>query len=327
MVLLLSESDIKTHISLLECIEINEKGFVELSKGSVVAPIRSRIGIEERNGVFLSMPSYVPNLDIVTTKIVAIYKDNPKKYNLPTIHSVVVVQDVKTGEILSIMDGSSITALRTAVACAIATKYLSRKDSKIVGVYGTGVVARANLLAVSKIRNIEMAKVYSRSNAHRKMFVSNISKNINAEVLACDNNKEPLRDADVVITATTSKKPVFDGRFLEDGTHINAFGNYEPDSRELDTETIIRSKIIVDSTDACLSEAGDLIIPLKQGNISRHHIYGELGEIISGKKEGRENSDEITLFKSVGIAFQDSVTTKIIYERSKEMGIGTNVEI
>jgi ornithine cyclodeaminase/alanine dehydrogenase len=225
------------------------------------------------------------------------------------------------------MDGGYLTAMRTGAASGVATKYLAREDTpQTVGIFGAGVQARAQLWAVTVARDISEAYVYDPVDSVADDFVSNMSHKLGLEVTKVAS-PEAVLEADIICTATSSADPIFDGHAVRAGTHINAIGSHTPNARELDTEIIKRSKVVGDSRTACFSEAGDIMIPLSEGAIQDSHFYAELGEVITGSKDGRTGDDEITLFKSNGLAIQDAAAAKIVYGKATKEGIGVKARI
>ncbi|MEM3506915.1 MAG: ornithine cyclodeaminase family protein [Candidatus Bathyarchaeia archaeon] len=328
MTLILDKHDIESILSMKETIKIIEEAFKQFALKNVVMPLRICVNIKQYNGSLLSMPAYIGgSMDSLGLKVVTVYKQNPIKYGLPTILATIQLHDSKTGKLLALMDGTYITAMRTGAVVGVATKYLANKDSKTLGVFGAGTQGKYCILAVKEVRNIELIKVYDLIPSQMKIFCEEIYKKTGIKAIPVNNPKETVYESDIIITATTSKNPVFNGELLEKGVHINAIGAHTPDTRELDEITIKKSKIIVDSKEATLNEAGDLIIPIKKGLISSKAIYAELGEVITGKKPGRESKDEITVFKSVGLAIQDISTAKLVYEKAIKENIGKTIEI
>lgn len=325
MALLLNREEVISVLDMKDCMDVVEKAFVELANGTTVLPLR--INIEPPDGTSLYMPAYLKDMGALACKIVTVYKNNPKKFNLPTIIGKVLLQNPETGDVICIMDGSYLTAVRTGAASGVATKYLARKDKdQIAGIFGAGAQARTQLWAVSVARDISKAYVYDIFDEAVDNLIVEMSKKLNIEIIKKDS-PDKILEADIICTATTSATPVFDGAKVKEGTHINAIGSYSPDTRELDTEIIRRSKLTGDSKEACFSEPGDIIIPLKEGSINKAHFYAELGEVIVGKKHGRVDDKEITIFKSNGLAIQDAAAAKLVYEKAIKAGIGVEVEI
>jgi ornithine cyclodeaminase/alanine dehydrogenase-like protein (mu-crystallin family) len=223
------------------------------------------------------------------------------------------------------MGGNHLTAMRTAAVCGVATKYLARKDSEVLGLFGAGVEGRTQVLAIHEVRPLRRVNVFDLAPGKAASFAEEMSVATGIEIVAVDDPKAAVTGCDVVSTTTSSTIPVFEGGWLEEGTHVNAIGSHSPDVRELDSDTIARSRVVVDSKKAVLAEAGDLIVPIKEGRFSEDHISAELGELITGEKKGRSSNAEITLFKSVGLALQDSAAAAKAYELAKKRGIGIEV--
>ena len=220
-----------------------------------------------------------------------------------------------------------ITAMRTGAASGVATKYLARKDSTTLGIFGAGTQAKTQAIAICAVRNIKTIKVYDIEKARSKSYCREMSKVLNIKVLSCRNAKEVVNGCDILCTATTSKTPVFKGEWLNPGIHINGIGSFTPTTRELDEVVIMRSKLIVDSKEAALREAGDIILPITNGLITSSHIYAEIGEIVAGLKRGRINEMEITIFKSVGLALQDVATALLAYKKAGDLSLGQSLNI
>ncbi|MFH0848240.1 MAG: ornithine cyclodeaminase family protein [archaeon] len=325
MVLVLSRRDVESIITMHDCISVVRDAFMELTQGSAKMPQRVSISCPE--GASLYMPAYLSGSKSLACKIVSVYKNNPIRFGLPTTAGKVVLQDPESGEVTCFMDGTYLTAMRTGAASGLATQHLSRNDSEqSVGIFGSGIQARTQLWALSEVRDIAKALTFDVVTSAAKTFVEDMSKRFGIDVEVADSPRQ-VEQCDIICTATTSTNPVLDGNRVLEGTHINGIGSHTPTTRELDTTLIKRSKLIVDSREACLTEAGDIIIPIKEGVIREGHIHATLGDIISGVKAGREKEEEVTVFKSVGLAVQDAATARLVYERAIEASIGTSVEI
>lgn len=323
MTLILKREDVMSVLEMKDCMDVVEKAFAELTEGTAVLPLR--IGITPPDGLSLYMPAYLQKMEALACKVVTVYKNNPAKHNLPTTIGKVMLQDPDTGKVICMMDGGYLTAVRTGAASGVATKYLARKDKgQTAGIFGTGVQARMQLLAVSIVRELSKIYVYDISGEAMDKFIADMKGKVSAEIIK--SSPDEVVKADIICTATSSATPIFDGNKVKDGAHINGIGSHTPGARELDTNIIKRSKFIGDSKTACFNEAGDIMIPLKEGAISESHFYAELGEIITSKKTGRANDKEITLFKSNGLAIQDAATAKLIYDKAVEKGIGIKIE-
>jgi len=325
MVLLLTRQDVMAVLEMKECIDAMETAFTEMANGTAVLPLR--IGIKPPAGVSLYMPAYLKEMNALACKVVSVFKDNPQKYNIPTTLGKILLQDPNTGDVISIMDGGYITAMRTGAVSGLATKLLSRKgDHMVAGILGAGVQAQTQLWAVSEARQLEKALVFDVVPGAAQNFADLMGKKLQISIEVAQSAND-LLEADILCTATSSSTPIFDGGKVKDGTHINGIGSHSPGARELDSTIVKRSLVIADSREACLNEAGDVIMPIQEGVITADHIYAELGEIVTGKKQGRSSDSQITLFKSNGLAIQDVATAKLVYERAKEKGFGQEVQI
>jgi ornithine cyclodeaminase/alanine dehydrogenase-like protein (mu-crystallin family) len=223
------------------------------------------------------------------------------------------------------MDATFITAIRTAAASAVATRFLAREDARTVGIFGTGVQGEFHALAVPEVRRIERILVWGSSPEKAREFAARLGKRCQAEVVPGEP-VEAVAAADIVVAGTTSKEPIFSGTSIQAGAHVNGVGSHAPAERELDSELVERSRIVVDTYDAAFAEAGDLLIPIAEGRISRDQVGAELGEVITGRKPGRQCADEVTLFKSCGAAFQDAATARVAYRLARERGVGQAFE-
>ena len=326
MMILLSKSQVRSILSMSESIKAVEDAFRELALGTATMPTRLSLSIPEKQGWLGVMPAYLAHAGALASKIVTVYQDNATRRGIPNVLASVVLNDVETGRVQAIMEGSQITAMRTGAVSGVATKYLARADANRVGIFGAGVQARKQLQAVCEVRRIRSALVYDISKESTKDFIAESAK-AGMTVSAADSPEEIVHESDIIVTATTSNTPVFSGRHIKPGTHINAIGAFTPATRELDNETISTSKIVVDSIDAALAEAGDIIIPLKGGVIQRQNIWAELGEIVAGKKAGRTSNEEKTLFKSVGLGIQDAAVAMVVFKKAQTLGVGTHFDM
>jgi alanine dehydrogenase len=326
MPLLLTREDVIHLLNMPDCMTVVEKAFAELASGTAVLPLR--IGITPPDGLSLYMPAYLKQMGALACKVVTVYKNNPARHKLPTTIGKVLLQNPETGEVVAIMDGGYLTAVRTGAVSGVATKLLARTDvGQVAGIFGAGVQAKMQLWAVAEARRLQHALVYDISPEAMESFIKEMGHKLNLEVFPADSPRQILAEADIICTASSSATPLFDGSQVRPGTHINGIGSHTPGARELDTEIIKRSKIVADSYEACLKEAGDIMIPIQEGVITKEHLYAELGEIVIGKKAGRSGGSEITLFKSNGLAIQDAPAAKLVYDKAKRSGVGKEVVI
>ena len=312
--LFLSDTDIAKNITMHETIETIEQAFKEYAKGNVVLPPRSTIMVPKHNGSISFMPSYLTELNAQATKIISIYPDNKSK-GLPTTAAWIVVNDPETGMVKAFMDATYLTAMRTGAITGVAAKYLAPKDAKTAAVFGAGVQGKTQTWAACTVRDIEKVYVFDLYPEARKKFAEDMSKQLGIEVIPAESGEEACRDADIVLTATTSPRPVLRREWMKEKVHVSAIGAFYPDWRELDTATVAESKLVIDDREGIEHEAGDILIPIQEGAITWSHVYAELKELVSGKKVGRTPEDTVTVFKSVGIAIQDSSVANLVLRK------------
>ncbi len=324
----LSKQDVQQAIPMREAIEIVKGAFTQLSAGKAVAPLRTQLPVERHEGVTLFMPAYLSESDDLGVKIVSVFPRN-LEMGLPTIFALVVVVDASTGRPVAVMDGTYLTALRTGAASGAATDLLARKDARVAAIFGAGVQARTQLLAVCEVRDIERVWVYDVNPQAAERYAQEMAGKgrVPADLRVASSPAEAVREADVLCAATTSRTPVFADADLKPGVHINAVGSFTPEMQEIPGQTVGRARLVVGSREAGLAETGDLIIPIRKGLITEADIYAELGEIAAGLKPGRESPDEITLFKSVGNAVQDVSVARRVMEEARRLGLGVEVEL
>jgi alanine dehydrogenase len=326
---LLSQDDVRRSLTMPQAIDVVKQAFISLAKKEVLLPLRTQIPVKEHQGITLFMPAYLPKLESLGAKIVSVFPQNVDK-NCPTIHAIVVVCDAKTGQPTAMMDGTYLTALRTGAASGVATDFLARKGARTAAIIGAGTQGRTQLEAICCVRNIQKVLVYDKNLQAAEAFVEemrNRGKPIPEDVSAVASSEKAVAQADVISTATTSPVPVFDDMHLRSGVHINGVGSYTPEMQEIPEKTVLRAKVVVDSITASLEEAGDIIGPLKKGLISQSHIQGELGHVVSGLLTIRESEEDITFFKSVGLAIQDVAAANRVLQRADELGLGKNVDL
>jgi ornithine cyclodeaminase/alanine dehydrogenase-like protein (mu-crystallin family) len=315
---ILSAADVKAALSMRDAIQVMRSAFGQFSAGKAVAPLRS--GLHTEKGVTLLMPAYLQESRDLAIKIVSVYGKNPE-IGLPTVTATVTVLDPDTGMPVAFMDGQSLTALRTGAAGGLAADLLSRKDARRVVLFGAGVQGRSQLRAAMAVRPIEKVSVVDHNEERAKDLAGEIRTWPDApEVTIPFSIRDAVHAADIVLAATTSTTPVFDGNDLKPGTHVTGVGAFTPDMQEIDENTVRRARVIVDSREACLAEAGDIIK-------SRAHIDAELGDIVNGQSPGRQNQEEVTFFKSVGLAAQDAAAASAVLAGAEIKSLGTVAEM
>mgnify|MGYP000144319111 CR=1 FL=1 len=326
-VLLLTRAEVEKVINMKETIKVVEEAFKEKGLGLVDMPPKTYIFFPKYDGDFRVMPAYLKGMDIAGVKVVNVHPKNPRTHNLPTVMATIVLLDPKTGAPLSIMDGTLITAYRTGAAGGIAAKYLARKESEVVAIIGAGVQGRMQLMALTEVmENIKEVRVYDIRKEASVEYAKEMSEKLGLNVRASESAKDAVADADIIVTATPSREPIVMNEWLKQGVHINAIGADAPGKEELDPMILKRAKIVVDDYEQA-SHSGEINVPLSKGVISMKDIYAELGEIVSGKKPGRTNDLEITVFDSTGLAIQDVATAWMVYNKAKERELGTWIEL
>jgi alanine dehydrogenase len=331
MPLLLTRNDVESVLTMKDCVAAVEAGFRQLGRGRVVMPQRTAIRVADAPGLHLGMPAWIAgdgpdDPGVLALKVVTVFAQNPVRYGLPTTIGTLLLNDARSGALLAIMDAGFLTAMRTGAASGVATRWLAREDARSVGVFGAGVQARTQLLAVAEVRAIERAVVCDVVAEARDRYAADMGARLGIPVEATSDPRACL-ECDVVVAATSSRTPLFDGAWLKPGTHINGIGSHSPDARELDSETIRRSVLVTDFAPARFAEDADLQIPLREGIITESHPRADLGEVIAGLKPGRTSPEEITLFKSGGLAVQDAAAAARVYQVARERGVGRVIEI
>lgn len=322
---ILGREDLEALLTPGAVIAAVERAFRECAAGRASALPRAVLPMD-RYGVFLAMVSALPGLGALGTKLVTVVEGNRRR-GLPTIQATYLLTEPETGEPLALMEAGFLTAIRTGATSALAARYLARADSRVIACFGAGVQARHQLLCLREILPLAEVRVVGRDPRRAADFARQMQSTLGIPVDVAPDRKAAVRGADVITCATTSPRPVFSGRDLESGTHVDAVGNFRPATREVDTITIRKSRVVVDTYEGAWEEAGDLLIPIKAGAISRRHVRAELAEVVAGARPGRTSPREITLFKSVGFAPEDAVTARFAYDRALAEGRGIEVRL
>ena len=327
--LVLNADAVRQALPMPEAIEAMKRAFAALTAGHVLMPARAHLEIEPHDGVCLVMPAYMHDADgeALAVKVVSLFDHNAAR-GLARIQAAVLAFEPDTGRPLALLEGATLTAIRTGAASGAATDLLARPDARTVAILGAGVQARTQLEAVCTVRPIEAVRVYDPNAAAAAALAAEMAGRgpVPEQVVPAATAAEALADADIVCAATTSHTPAFADADVKPGTHINATGSYQPHVQELPPATVLRSLLVVDSRAHALAETGDLIQPIEQGLFTPDHIYAELGELVLGRKPGRTAADQVTLFKAVGVAVQDAAAARVALERAATLGLGQTVE-
>lgn len=322
----LSAADVRRALPMKEAVEAMKSAFRELSENRVVVPLRTHVPMPEHQGGVLVMPVYSPDTTRFGLKVITLFENNPAR-NLPFIQGLVMMFDTVTGSPLAIMDGSSLTAIRSGAASGAATDLLARKEASKVAIFGAGLQGRTQLAAVCAVRPIREARIVDVDPGRASAFAREASLELGIPVTVATSSAQALAGADVICTATTAATPVFADSEVAAGAHLNAIGSYKPHIREIPPETVVRAYVVVDQLGAAWEEAGDLILPLQAGLIGHDHIRAELGEIVAGTKPGRPHPEAVTFFKSVGIAIQDLAAASRVLANAEKLGLGIEVPL
>ena len=322
--LILSREDVTKVLPHVELFEPLKQGFQMLADGNCEMPLRTVIEMEQFDGVSLFMPAYGESVRSTGLKLVTVMSQNPSK-NLPLIHSAYLYVSAETGEILSLMDAEYLTSARTAVASALATEQLGKAGGKRLGIFGTGVQAWGHVQAFTSLFAISQIVLFPLTPELGAEFKARIDEHLGIPTTLGEISE--LKEVDIICTCTTNVEPLFPMSALKPGAHINAMGAYRPNTREIGSDVVAGSLLVVDSYDGALAEAGELVIAIEEGVITKDHIFASLDEVVSGKKQIPDTSDRVTLFKSLGMAMEDLVAADMAYRRAKEMGVGVELEL
>ncbi len=324
--LLLSASEVQSVIDIDELIAALAQAHIQYSTGNAVMPVRLVVPLPQIHGRITSMPGFLRQDQSLGMKVVTYFQNNPGQ-GLPAILATIMLFSAETGKIMAVMDGTYITTIRTACASAMATRVLARAETPVLGIIGAGVQARAHIRALSRVRKLGKIKIYSPSATSALAVKNELEAEAGVAIEPAANAEQAVRDSDLVVTVSTAKNPVLETNWLKPGAHINAVGSHRPDLREIDGATLSGSTVVVDSREAIMSECGDILLAVKEKSFSEQDIHAEIGEVLAGSKSGRNGAEEITLYKSVGIAIQDVATAQLVYTRARERKIGTDFEI
>ena len=327
--LVLNRHEVESLLDLDRLVEALGPAMVELSAGRVSMPPRIVVQVRERGGLLAAMPVFLDSTQTLSTKLVSVFPENAA-LGLPSHQAVILVFDAHTGSPRAMLDGTAITALRTAAGSALATRLLARPEACILAIVGTGVQARAHAKVIPRVRPIKEIRVVGRNRARALAMAEEIARGLGIPTKASEVGKEAFAGADIVCATTHSAEPVVKGEWLELGVHVNSVG-LNPNGPELDGEAVRRALVVVETRGAALaappSGSTDLRWAIRDGLIGEEHIHAEIGELISGARPGRTSPDQITLYKSVGVAVQDAVAAHLVLEAAEQQGAGREMAI
>jgi ornithine cyclodeaminase/alanine dehydrogenase-like protein (mu-crystallin family) len=308
-----------------EIIEKINEAFALYGKGEIESPLRTRISVSNAGNI-LFMPSLIKSSsNIASIKVVSVYPDIGQER--PSLSATVLLIDGNDGSVKAIIDGVTLTAIRTGAVSGLSCRYLARTDAEVLGIIGAGGQAPYQISGIASELRLKEVRIFSRHIERSEALADRCRTELKIAAKTCKSVEECVTESDVVVTATTSKTPVFGGKLVRPGTHIIAIGAYMPDSREIDSDLVSRASIYVDSLEATLEEAGDILIPMREGSLMKNAIKGDLADLVLGRVAGRASGREITLFKSVGLAFEDTGIGWLLYEKALASNTGNWVDI
>jgi ornithine cyclodeaminase len=327
--LVLGRSQVEALLDMDALIDALAPAMADLSAGRASVPDRVAALVPEHDGFLAAMPGFLPSAGVLMTKLVSLFPHNDG-VGLPTHQALIVAFDPETGEPVALLDGTAITAARTGAASALSARLLAREDATVLALLGTGVQARSHARAICRVRPIRQIRVAGRDPAKAAALAEELSAVLEAEVQAVSGYAEALEGADIAAATTHAVEPVIRRAWLTPGVHITSVG-YNPAGREIDDATIAEALVCVESRRAVLAPlpagSNDLLMPIRDGLITADHVHAELGELIVGSKPGRTAPDQITLYKSVGVAVQDAAATALVVMSAREQSIGEEVTL
>lgn len=319
--LILSEHEVGELLTMRECISVMEDALATLARGDVHNPLRQIVRAPGASGFLGLMPGYRGGpVPYYALKEICLFPGNPAR-GLDTHLGAVLLHSGETGELLAAINASAITAIRTAAVSAVATRLLARENAATLAILGAGVQARSHLEAIPLVRDIGTIRICSRSRAKAEVLAA-----LDPRAKVVESVEDAVRGADIIVTATSSREPVIQREWVDDGAHINAVGSSVATARELDSATVAAASLFVDRRESTINESGDYLFALREGAISDGHIRAEIGDILIGTAEGRTSDDEITLFKSLGLAIEDLASAAFLFDKAQRLGRGTWAE-
>jgi ornithine cyclodeaminase len=325
MTLLVGQADVPALLPMPECIEAMCEALSALARGEAVLPLRQIVRLPA-GGFLGSMPAALGPAGVFGVKALSVFHSN-EGTPFDSHQGAVLLFEAEHGRLLALVDATSVTAIRTAAVSAVATRALAREEAGELALLGTGVQARTHLEAIRLVRPLRRVRAWSRDPERVRAFAERESRAWGLEVVAAESAEAAVRGADVVCTVTSSCEPVLRGEWLARGAHVNVVGAATPECREVDTWAVARSRVFVDRRESALREAGDLMIPLREGEIGDAHGFTELGEVLVGRAAGRRSPEEVTLFKSLGLAIEDVAAAQVVHRNAERMGMGTRIDL
>jgi ornithine cyclodeaminase/alanine dehydrogenase-like protein (mu-crystallin family) len=323
---LLTEDQVKSLLSMSELITAMEAAVARFSAREVLQPVRTVLSVGPTQAYFGLMPAYIEQPPRLGAKLVTVFNQNHTR-GLPSHLATIVLLDPETGALIALMDGRYITESRTAAVSAVSARHLSRPTASTLAIIGSGVQARSHLEAYSAVRTLRDVRVWSPNARSRQRFISDMSGEVSARLHDSPTAQDAVEGADLIVLATSSPTPVIEDDWVSPGAHVVSVGACRPDQREMPPKLVARARLFVDSRAAALLESGDVVIGLKEERFAEAHIAGELGDLVLGRVSGRASDDEITIFKSLGMAVEDVVSADLVFRKALETGAGTELTL
>ena len=323
---LLTEQQVQSLLPMADLVAAMEAALARFSAGEVLQPVRTVLTVGPTRAYFGLMPAYVPNPGSLGAKLVTVFSGNLAK-QLPSHLATILLLDPETGSLQALMDGRYITEARTAAVSAVSARFLAKPDASTLAILGTGVQARSHLEAYAEVRGLKDVRVWSPKERSRERFVSDMSGHVAAPIRVMATAEHAVRGADLIVLVTSSATPVIESAWVGPGAHVVSVGACRPDQREMDPALVARARLYVDSRAAALVESGDVVMGISEGRFTVSHVQGELGEVVLGRVQGRTADDQITVFKSLGMAVEDVVAADLVLRRAAETGAGTELTL
>lgn len=324
--LIISEREVPGLLPMAECIEVMARALATLARGGALLPLRPMLRVPPKAGILAMMPAYLDSPDALGVKVITVFNGNHgTEYD--SHQGAVLLFGADHGDLVAVIDASSVTAIRTAAVSGLATRVLAREDAGDLCILGSGVQARTHLEAMMLVRPIRRVRVWSRTPHNARVFANAEASRYTVSIEVMSDAQSAVEGAEIICTTTSARDPILRGEWLAPGAHLNVVGSSTPTAREVDTDAMVRASLFVDRRESAVSEAGDFLIPRGEGAIGDDHIRAELGEILVGAHPGRTSPHEITLFKSLGLAVEDVAAAQHIHADAVRRGIGTNVEL
>jgi alanine dehydrogenase len=324
--LIIDQFQVPKLLPMAECIAVMSDALRALARGEAVQPLRPLLRLPDQSGILGMMPGYLSSPNALGIKVITVFQKNHGTA-FDSHQGVILLFEVEHGSVVAIVDASTVTAIRTAAVSGVATAALARADASDLCIMGSGVQAETHLEAMLLVRRIDRVRVWSRNPEKARAFARAASERHQIDVEPMPAARDAVVGADIICTVTSSREPVLEGAWIASGAHVNAVGSSVPSARELDSAAVQRARVFTDRRESALNEAGDLLIPLSEGRFHESHIVAELGDVLEGSHAGRESAEEITLFKSLGLAIEDVAAAHRIYSNALRDGIGTQIEI